>query len=391
MGVMDDSMRTEGDLLRVREVVEHFVAARTRDDPEDLVQEAMARLLESRDRLEPEAWAPYAVVTARNLLVNRERQRNLADRQRHRLHVPEQAEPADDPVLLAEQHDALLRAVGRLPEADRRLLRTHYADDDAERTRSVTGAQAARLARARARLRVDYLLEHGRVRLPSAACRGVLEALSAGDRRRQERLDAAGHLLSCPTCAAHGPALVERSRARVGMGALAWPAVLAALVWQEAKAHPVTSTVTAATVAAGLGGAAVLAGTGPAPAPAPAAAPPTVAVDRRAVLPDLPAGALPTGTAVATDVPVSAVPADEGFWVGTGPGHRLWVQLRVVGGESPVAVRPGDVVSFTGVVARLPAGFAGRVGLTGPEGAAELERAQGYLDVAPGDLRVRHP
>jgi hypothetical protein len=65
-----------------------------------------------------------------------------------------------------------------------------------------SGAIAMRLARARATLRLEFLLAVRRVELPTDRCRLVLLALSAGDRRRQPKLDAAGHLDTCPTCAA---------------------------------------------------------------------------------------------------------------------------------------------------------------------------------------------
>lgn len=61
------------------------------------------------------------------------------------------------------------------------------------------GAVGARLARARARLRVEHVLALRRTRLTTPACRGVLEAVSLGDRRHQRTLGAGAHLLSCLT------------------------------------------------------------------------------------------------------------------------------------------------------------------------------------------------
>lgn len=65
---------------------------------------------------------------------------------------------------------------------------------------STPGAVAARLSRARASLRIEYLLATERVEPPSDRCRPVLRALSSGDRRRQRELDVDGHVLGCPCC-----------------------------------------------------------------------------------------------------------------------------------------------------------------------------------------------
>jgi anti-sigma regulatory factor (Ser/Thr protein kinase) len=66
---------------------------------------------------------------------------------------------------------------------------------------STPGAVAARLSRARASLRVEYLLAAEGIDPPTDRCRPVLRALSSGDRRRQRELDVSGHVLECPTCA----------------------------------------------------------------------------------------------------------------------------------------------------------------------------------------------
>ena len=94
-------------------------------------------------------------------------------------------------------------------------------------------------------------------------------------------------------------------------------------------------------------------------------------------------------TARADDVPVQSVPADEGFWVGGGPGARVWVQLKTGGRESAVQVRPGQRASFTAEVVRVRGGSAARLGLTDPAAAAELRTAGAYLVVDPARLRLR--
>ena len=92
-------------------------------------------------------------------------------------------------------------------------------------------------------------------------------------------------------------------------------------------------------------------------------------------------------TAVARGVPVQAVPADEGFWVGNGPGRRVWVQLKTAT-ESSVRVRPGQHVGFIGTVAAAPAGMPAQVGLSPAEGATELRATGAYVLVDPARLTV---
>jgi anti-sigma regulatory factor (Ser/Thr protein kinase) len=76
---------------------------------------------------------------------------------------------------------------------------------------STPGAVAAHLARSRAKLRVEYLIEiNGEP--PARGCRPVLLALSAGDRRRQAELDAGHHLLDCDYCASLSAPLFDRIR-----------------------------------------------------------------------------------------------------------------------------------------------------------------------------------
>ncbi|MEO7982216.1 MAG: hypothetical protein ABI807_15150 [Sporichthyaceae bacterium] len=88
-------------------------------------------------------------------------------------------------------------------------------------------------------------------------------------------------------------------------------------------------------------------------------------------------------------MPVLAVPADEGFWVGHGTA-RLWVQLRG-SGESTPHVGRGDLVSFTGTVVAHDRRFADRVGVDESEGADELTRQRFHLAVSAADLHVPHP
>ncbi|MCZ2815253.1 hypothetical protein [Modestobacter sp. VKM Ac-2984] len=94
---------------------------------------------------------------------------------------------------------------------------------------------------------------------------------------------------------------------------------------------------------------------------------------------------LPDDPAVATLVPVLAVPADEGFWIGNEQA-RIWVQL-VAPGESPVNVNPGDLVSFTGEVVPNADGFV--EGLSLPDDMATALNDLGYhVEVPAGDVTV---
>jgi anti-sigma regulatory factor (Ser/Thr protein kinase) len=143
------------DVVELAPLLRRVIAVRVRDRHvvEDLVQETLARVMAARQRLEPRILAPYAVVTARNLTKS-----------------------------LAASRD------------------------------STPGAVAAHLSRARARLRVEYLLEMEQAEPPTSRCRPVLLALSAGERRRQRDLDAGGHLLSCVWCARLSEPLLDRRR-----------------------------------------------------------------------------------------------------------------------------------------------------------------------------------
>ena len=93
-------------------------------------------------------------------------------------------------------------------------------------------------------------------------------------------------------------------------------------------------------------------------------------------------------TAVAREVPVESVAADEGFWVGTGPGRRVWVQFSSPA-ESAIRIRPGQVATFTAEVVPAAADFPARAGVSAAEGAAELRAAGAYLQVDPDGLTLR--
>jgi hypothetical protein len=84
------------------------------------------------------------------------------------------------------------------------------------------------------------------------------------------------------------------------------------------------------------------------------------------------------------DAVVSAVPADEGFWIEDGAGGQLWVQLTGAG-ESPVSVEQGATVSFTGMLVATPPGFPDEVGLDAGEGSGELADRAVHVELDQAD------
>ena len=198
-------------------LVRRVVAAKVRDPHlvDDLVQETLVRVMAARTRVEADTLAPYATVTARNLIASLARSDDRARRMAHLLADDDPAEHPEDEVLRQEQNAAVKDALARLNPAEREMLLAHEVQGRDTATLaaghgSTPGAIAARLSRARAKLRVEYLLAHGRAEPPTDRCRPVLLALSTGDRRRQRELDAGGHLLGCDFCAGISGPLLDR-------------------------------------------------------------------------------------------------------------------------------------------------------------------------------------
>jgi RNA polymerase sigma factor (sigma-70 family) len=396
---------TEADLMAIAGPIRQAVSSRVAagrglpsEDVEDVVQETLSRVWAVRWRLERATLLPYGLAVARNLITSAERQELLRDRYGPRLVDPP---PDGDPtagLIAAEERAALLRAVAALRAEDRHLLVDHEVHGvEARRIASAEGIAAntvaARLARARGRLRVEHLLALRNVTLPTSRCRGVLDAISLGDRSRQRTLLAAEHLLQCETCAGLAEPLLTRRRSLTGLAPVALLLALPGKLWGWVRAHPLPATgAGAVTVAAAVAVVVLVTGDDPAPPPPvaapPAAVPATLSVAGSRVLPADRVSSMTADVgrpAVARDVPVESVPADEGFWVGAGPGRRVWVQLRTAS-ESTVRVRPGERASFTGTVVAAPAGMPARVGLSTAEGAAELRTAGAYVLVDPAHL-----
>jgi serine/threonine-protein kinase RsbT len=195
---------------------------------EDLVQETLTRVMAARQRLEARALGPYAVVTARNLTRSLATSEQRSRRHAHRLIDLREPVSPEEEALRREESQAITSALGKLPEQDQEALVAHEVEGIdttalAASRDSTPGAVAAQLSRARARLRVEYLLELEQDEPPTARCRPVLLALSAGDRRRQRDLDAGGHLLACAWCARLSEPLLDRRRTASKAGEIRIP------------------------------------------------------------------------------------------------------------------------------------------------------------------------
>ena len=273
----------------------------------------------------------------------------------------------DDELLAAEQSQALSSALDGLDPAERAALVSHSEGvstvELAERDSTTPGAVAARLARSRARLRVDYVLALRNVQLPTKLCRPVLLAVSASDIRRQRVLDTAGHLAGCPACVELIPPLAQRRSFLAGVAAA--PLVLLGAAGgriARVSRHPAAQASAAVGVAGVIVAAAVL-GAGSSPhsdaARTQQAATTTSAQPPLATIPASPiatasatatasasAAAKPRGVGwlraadgvpvelsnvtrltgqrvVARGAPVLSVVSYPGFWIGTTPANRV--------------------------------------------------------------------
>lgn len=195
-------------------ILRRVVGARVSNhaDAEDLVQEALARVLQHRDRIEQGMLEPYAISTARNLVSTMRRNEARHRNNCHRLLDRGDAEAPEEQLLADEDQQAMTRALQEFTEDERTLLLAHEAEGQSlaslAQQRGITaGALAARVHRLRARLRAEYLLAL-EDDPPSERCRLVLVAFSIRDRRRQRETDAEMHLLECDFCSRVGQPLL---------------------------------------------------------------------------------------------------------------------------------------------------------------------------------------
>ena len=406
---------SDEELLEVAAVVRRYLTRRTRDTHlvEDLTQETLVGVAAARPRLSGDELRAYSVATARNLLVGQRRADAMHSRHVHRLVEYRGLAGPERLTLEREETDALARALDRLDPEDRELLLAHEADDVsipqlAER-RDVTPATiSTRLARARARLRVEFVLAFRNVGPLPSRCRQVLVAMSSGDARRQEELDAASHVESCPTCASLAKPIAQRRRGialwlllvPIGRGAV-W--VARRLRDSRLAQGVAVATVSAASVALYVGlrhpdthpparaGARppVTATTAP---PPPSPSPTSSVLARRvATNPCTTSSAIDRSRdgcpLVLSDRQVAAVPADEGFWLSApdGAAPPLWVHL-IGPGESPEHVMAGAHVRVAGRIRALPSDLA----TTGAPARlwTQLRQRSAYVEVPYAALTV---
>lgn len=211
----------EADVASLIPMLRRIVVARVSDPAaaEDLVQETLVRVLAASGRVEPGMLEPYAIVTARNVIATMWAEKDRNRRNQHRVVDLRPAPMPDENLLAQEEQAAVAAALRRLSQRERETLVAHeVAGQDtkslAAELGSSPGAVAAQLNRTRARLRVEYLLAMEQTEPPTDRCRPVLLAISAGDRRRQREVGAAGHLLECKLCARLSQPLVERGQQR---------------------------------------------------------------------------------------------------------------------------------------------------------------------------------
>ena len=195
-------------------VVQRVVRARmgAHPDADDVIQEAMARIIASHERIDPGTAEAYAITTARNLVTNTWRAQDRFRRNQHRLVDLERPERPDDAADVDVDRAAVTRAMEQLTVSERELLVAHDLDrvalrDLAASRETTAGALGARLSRLRARLRVEYLIALTGAEPPTGRCRPVLLSIATHDRRRRRENESDHHLLSCAFCAAIGPEL----------------------------------------------------------------------------------------------------------------------------------------------------------------------------------------
>lgn len=410
----------ELDIPELEGLVRRVVSARLRDPDtvDDVVQETLTVTLAARPRIGEAALAPYAVVTARNLIATLGRDADRHRRHLHRLLDTREEERPEEGVINEEERRAVALALDRLSPRDRDMVVAHEVGgvDTATLARdleSTPGSVAVRLARARAKLRVEYLLSMYNGSPPSARCRPVLVALSAGDRRRQEALGAGAHLLDCNYCAALSEPLVNRRRSLAALlplsplgqiadaGTKAKIAVLQLFRGLAGKLATKGALVKVAAVVTGLAitGFSVnslVSDDTPQRKRHTGAAPVTCATAGGALIAGGKAveqwtgaaslGALRGQTVRSCGVPVVDIPADEGFWAGAGRHNAAWVQ--VMGrGESALDVDVDQRVAFTGRVVANARGFV--QGLHLSRGAERLRRQGHHIEVWEKHIRVK--
>lgn len=351
----------QADVLELSPIIRRVLRPRVHDPEavEDLVQETLARVIEARPRITGDGLTAYAVVTARNLASSLGRDEARRRDHLHRLVDPRTPTTPEEEALRKEEGQAVSAALARLTPGEKAAIVGRAGGKDtktvARELGSTPGGVAVQLARARAKLRVDYLLALEKSNPPTPTCRQVLVALSAGDRRRQQALDAGDHLLNCDHCALLSDPVLQRRRPVAAMWPISGLVNLRQLIGERLQSpgsQAAAVGATAAAVAAGVIAASSLGGQG---SPPPRTSPP--AQPQRIL--NVSGGPEKTASASGLDryvgqrvtakgAVIESVPADEGFWIGT-PQDRVFVRLTRPT-ESGFKARAGQHVSFRGTI-----------------------------------------
>ncbi len=386
------------DVADLAAMVRRVLGARLSDpnDVEDLTQETLARVIEARPRITDDGLTAYAVVTARNLARSLGRDEARRRHHAHRLIDLRTPSQPEEETLRREESEAVSAALEKLSSREKFAVIGHEVGGRDMGTLGqelgvTPGAVAVQLARARAKLRVDYLLALRKATPPTPVCRSVLVALSAGDRRRQAALDSADHLLHCEYCAALSDPLLQKRRPVPVL----IPLVFLQRLIEQFGRRLGTPQAQATAVAAG-GGLAVASVAVVASMMLGGNAQEQVPLEGRLTTSG---NVLPTAASKlenhigkgvkAHSMNVDSVPSDEGFWIGSKEA-RVFVQLTMSRSrESPVRIEPGERVTLTGTLRRHGPGFAHRHGVTRAEGAAELRRSPQHIVASLQELSVR--
>jgi len=120
------------DVVELSPLVRRVIAVRVRDRHvvDDLVQETLTRLMEAHRRLDPQTLAPYAVVTARNLVASLAASENRSKRHAHRLIDLREPELPERELLRREESRAVSAALARLPPREREALVAHEVEGE---------------------------------------------------------------------------------------------------------------------------------------------------------------------------------------------------------------------------------------------------------------------
>lgn len=303
-------------------------------DVDDLIQETLTRLLDVRKRLELPTLFAYAITVLNNHSGSLIR---AADRERRHLPRLVDTDPLGVPADSVEeqmQWDAVREAMAALPAASREALASRYLDTTPAEG---TPASPARLARARARLRVHTVAAYRRVDVPPR-CQSMLVALSERNARRIRELGADRHLLLCPVCESLADPVLTRDRRLLGLAPLL---LILKVLRRGITKHPAVSAASTATVAAAAVAAALVL-----PSSSPTSTPSALC---RLTMPQ---ATRMVGQRLAVPRAVVArVTGDETFLLATCHGRTVQVHL-ISKGESPQTVRSTDRVELAGVVVR---------------------------------------